>query len=186
MCLYARQLTASDVEDPSVLDEVARQALFAGKLVLVGIDHETSTDKIESPAQGTIAGVHSHAMALDNLISFDRAYIKPAPKILPRLDGGQLVQLALLGGVLAIGSMLGHYAELAGARPASLRCGKGMTDLLDAAQAQAILGAFMAMRAGVRSTGQDSVWSPASSIPTGSWRSCGYRSAGPDPMRHWP
>jgi hypothetical protein len=51
------------------LDEELR-----GKVVLIGVDLKSIGDNLFSPLHGRLPGVHVHAMALDNLISFDGKY----------------------------------------------------------------------------------------------------------------
>lgn len=45
-----------------------------GKVVLIGADLRSIGDNLFSPLHGRLPGVHVHAMALDNLISFDGKY----------------------------------------------------------------------------------------------------------------
>jgi hypothetical protein len=45
-----------------------------GKVVLIGADLKSIGDNLFSPLHGRLPGVHVHAMALDNLISFDGKY----------------------------------------------------------------------------------------------------------------
>lgn len=45
-----------------------------GKVVLIGVDLKSIGDNLFSPLHGRLPGVHVHAMALDNLISFDGKY----------------------------------------------------------------------------------------------------------------
>lgn len=54
---------------PDQLDEVLN-----GKVVLIGVDLKSIGDNMFSPLHGRLPGVHVHAMALDNLISFEGKY----------------------------------------------------------------------------------------------------------------
>ncbi len=45
-----------------------------GKVVLIGVDLKSIGDNLFSPLHGRLPGVHVHAMALDNLISFQGKY----------------------------------------------------------------------------------------------------------------
>ena len=54
---------------PTQLDEA-----LAGKVVMIGADLKAVGDNSFSPLHGRLPGVHVHAMALDNLISFDGQY----------------------------------------------------------------------------------------------------------------
>lgn len=45
-----------------------------GKVVLIGVDLKSIGDNLFSPIHGRLPGVHVHAMALDNLISFQGKY----------------------------------------------------------------------------------------------------------------
>jgi len=46
----------------------------AGKIVMIGADLKAVGDNVFSPLHGRLPGVHVHAMALDNLISFEGVY----------------------------------------------------------------------------------------------------------------
>lgn len=54
---------------PQELDEA-----LAGKIVMIGADLKAVGDNAFSPLHGRLPGVHVHAMALDNLISFGGQY----------------------------------------------------------------------------------------------------------------
>lgn len=54
---------------PQELDEA-----IAGKVVMIGADLKAVGDNAFSPLHGRLPGVHVHAMALDNLISFNGRY----------------------------------------------------------------------------------------------------------------
>ncbi len=47
---------------------------ISGKIVLIGADLKAVGDNVYSPLHGRLPGVHVHAMALDNLISFNGQY----------------------------------------------------------------------------------------------------------------
>lgn len=47
---------------------------LAGKIVMIGADLKAIGDNVFSPLHGRLPGVHVHAMALDNLITFHGAY----------------------------------------------------------------------------------------------------------------
>lgn len=49
-------------------------AALLGKVVMIGVDLKSIGDNLISPIHGRLPGVHVHAMALDNLISFKGKY----------------------------------------------------------------------------------------------------------------
>ncbi len=47
---------------------------IANRIVMIGADIVGANDRVNSPLNGALPGVHAHAMALDNLITFDGRY----------------------------------------------------------------------------------------------------------------
>ncbi|CAN5453089.1 hypothetical protein BH10PSE17_BH10PSE17_32760 [soil metagenome] len=47
---------------------------IANRIVMIGADITGANDRVNSPLNGSLPGVHAHAMALDNLIAFDGRY----------------------------------------------------------------------------------------------------------------
>jgi hypothetical protein len=74
LCVYNRTLPlrALDAGQVVPLEEV-REALHQ-RFVLIGTDFQSRGDSVMAPLQGRVPGVHAHAMALDNLISFRGEY----------------------------------------------------------------------------------------------------------------
>jgi CHASE2 domain-containing sensor protein len=66
----------SDKFDLSVLEE-----LLIDRFVLVGLAMKRFSDHIDSPVQGSIAGVYAHAMAVDNLLNYARNYYYTDPQV---------------------------------------------------------------------------------------------------------
>lgn len=89
----ASVLYASDDDGTFVSDENHDEHLrewFHGRLVLVGAALRGTGDVVRSPVHGQLAGVHLHAMALDNLLAYGERYVvdaaDPRAPARPRLD----------------------------------------------------------------------------------------------------
>lgn len=70
-CSVHRSLSFSDLNS---LDEDIANSLIHDKYVLVGAKVGGFNDWINSPIQGPLPGIHLHAMALDNLMTFRDSY----------------------------------------------------------------------------------------------------------------
>ena len=70
---------------------------FANSIVLLGGNIIGAADRIVSPVNGTLPGVHAHAMALDNMMSFDGKYKQSGKFELaePASDGSLFVILSV-------------------------------------------------------------------------------------------
>lgn len=68
-CLYHNQISATSFFDTGGAALVQREAI-AGSYVFIGASVGGSGDTVRSPVHGQVPGVHFHAMALDNLLSF--------------------------------------------------------------------------------------------------------------------
>lgn len=77
----ASHLEASDPEDIAILREA-----ITGKTVMVGALIQGARDEVYSPVHGLIAGVYLHAMALDNLQTYQHRYYRPSPEIIGNVD----------------------------------------------------------------------------------------------------
>jgi hypothetical protein len=71
ICPYHRTLSMAQLNE---LPEQALASYLAGRYVLVGAQVPAYNDFANSPIHGLIPGVHLHAMALDNLLTYQRAY----------------------------------------------------------------------------------------------------------------
>jgi hypothetical protein len=146
LCLYNITLPASLLAGREQLSEVALARLLQGKLVLVGTSHDTSSDLIQSPSQGTIPGVYSHAMVLDNLITFGPDYIRkrdfPAFQEI-EISQTKVFELAIALTLLAITSMLADHIRLLG-RSRLPNTGKASLDTLETGRllTRSMLGAY--------------------------------------------
>jgi CHASE2 domain len=73
LCLYNQVLPVRAFKGQGFSPQELHEAL-AGKVVMIGADLKAVGDNAFSPLHGRIPGVHVHAMALDNLISFGGQY----------------------------------------------------------------------------------------------------------------
>lgn len=71
LCPYHRTWSMQQVAD---LPEAQVAATLAGRYVMVGADIPGHNDVARSPVHGLVPGVHYHAMALDNLLSYGARY----------------------------------------------------------------------------------------------------------------
>jgi CHASE2 domain-containing sensor protein len=79
VCVYSETLYAKDLSANSHEEEAALKDRIEGKTVLIGTALTDSADSVLTPMNGRIPGVFLHAMALDNLLTFEDRY----PKIVP-------------------------------------------------------------------------------------------------------
>ncbi|MDM0119347.1 CHASE2 domain-containing protein [Variovorax arabinosiphilus] len=97
---------------------------IANKIVFLGADIVGAADKIVSPVNGVLPGVHAHAMALDNLITFDGRYKQSGEfKADDPLSPGSLFVIISVIAIVVILTVWKHYfteAEL----PQSITLGK--------------------------------------------------------------
>jgi len=73
-CSYLETIHAED------LMLASPGALLRGHPVLYGVSFTGADDLIFSPVHGRIAGIHQHAMALDNLLAWGTSYVRRANK----------------------------------------------------------------------------------------------------------
>ena len=73
VCPYNQVIPARALKGKGFSAEELNQAI-SGKIVLIGADLKAMGDNVFSPLQGRLPGVHVHAMALDNLITFNGQY----------------------------------------------------------------------------------------------------------------
>lgn len=96
ICPYHRTLSMAQLNE---LPEEALAPYLAGRYVLVGANVPAYNDFANSPIHGLIPGVHLHAMALDNLLTYQGAYKKSTgwepPQPLGLLVAGSLAVLAV-------------------------------------------------------------------------------------------
>ncbi len=89
--IMAQQLSANSEEARAMFSEA-----LTGKIVLVGALIQGARDEVVTPVNGKIAGVYFHAMALDNLITKQNSYFRPAPAVYRNIDAGDVADCALL------------------------------------------------------------------------------------------
>ncbi|WP_377007011.1 CHASE2 domain-containing protein [Comamonas endophytica] len=99
LCPYHRTLSFSDVEQ---LDESALAAQVSGKYLFVGAQVRGYNDFAQSPVHGRIAGVHMHAMALDNFLTYGNDYKQSAEWSMPPPRGLLLPGLAAVAAVFIV------------------------------------------------------------------------------------
>jgi hypothetical protein len=80
LCPYHRTLSFAQVAE---LDESGLASFVGGKYVLVGANVPGHNDFANSPVHGLLPGVHMHAMALDNFLTYGRDYKVSAEWSLP-------------------------------------------------------------------------------------------------------
>lgn len=71
LCPYHRTLS---MEQVGAMPEAQLAAMLKGRYVMVGANIPGHNDFARSPVHGLVPGVHYHAMALDNLLSFGPRY----------------------------------------------------------------------------------------------------------------
>lgn len=71
LCPYQRTLPLRTLNRANGLDASDLSDAITGKYVIYGTHLQSTADTITSPYHGRIAGAYVHAMALDNLLSFD-------------------------------------------------------------------------------------------------------------------
>ena len=96
ICPYHRTLSMAQLNE---LPEPALASYLTGRYVLVGANVPAYNDFANSPIHGLIPGVHLHAMALDNLLTYQGAY-KQSTGWEPPQPAGLLVAASLA--VLAV------------------------------------------------------------------------------------
>ena len=74
ICPYARALTMTDLRSSSEEEDSRLHDLLDGRYVMIGANLSGSNDMVTSPVHGEIPGVFMHAMALDNLLTYERRY----------------------------------------------------------------------------------------------------------------
>ena len=74
VCPYHRALTMSSLRSSSEAEDRVLQDLLGGRFVMIGTNLEGGNDMVTSPVHGDIPGVFMHAMALDNLLTYEGRY----------------------------------------------------------------------------------------------------------------
>ena len=74
ICPYARALTMTDLRSSSKEEDSRLHDLLDGRYVMIGANLSGSNDMVTSPVHGEIPGVFMHAMALDNLLTYEESY----------------------------------------------------------------------------------------------------------------
>jgi hypothetical protein len=105
---------------------------FADKIVFVGADIVGSGDKIVSPVHGTLPGVHAHAMALNNLMTFQGRYKEAGDFDFKHLDSnGSLFVIISVISIVVMLTLWNHYfTEVAAPPPPRLSAWRGFLGCL--------------------------------------------------------
>lgn len=74
VCPYSRALALSSLRSPSESEDLELQDLLGNRFVMVGANLQGDNDMVTSPVHGDIPGVFMHAMALDNLLTYEGRY----------------------------------------------------------------------------------------------------------------
>lgn len=95
-CVYSRAYPANIFNMQITRDEA--EALFGGKLVIIGAQFSDLADIHEVPVFGGLPGVYLHAMATDNLIERGAAYGHPSERVTAsaQLSWGDLFNVPVL------------------------------------------------------------------------------------------
>ena len=130
-CFYALTIGAKQLDDLGA-DGRAISDLLAGRVVFLGVDLRGEKDYTEVPVLGEVPGVHVHAMAFDNLLTYGTGYFHEPREITVAGITGNVAELVGLIAwllIVAIGVWQGLRAESAKHPPraASWRAGAWVT-----------------------------------------------------------
>lgn len=96
-CAYTLTLKASALEANSPEDRALLRQMLGDKLVLVGAEITSAGDLAQTPVHGLLPGVYLHAMALDNLVTYQDTYQRdPQPYAWLSISWLDLVQLGFV------------------------------------------------------------------------------------------
>lgn len=97
LCPYHRSFSMARVGE---LSETALASLVANRYVMIGADVPGYNDLVDSPVHGLVPGIHLHAMALDNFLTYKDGYkqttewgVPPAPSLMLSASVAVLVVL---------------------------------------------------------------------------------------------
>ncbi len=102
LCPYNQVVPVRAFQNVGFSKQELREAI-GGKHVLIGTDFQSRGDGITSPIHGPVAGVHAHAMALDNLISFGGGYRRGGEFSFRELSSPASLFTLIAVGTLSIG-----------------------------------------------------------------------------------
>ncbi|MEI9990046.1 MAG: CHASE2 domain-containing protein [Rhizomicrobium sp.] len=109
-CAYHQMVSAADFFDTKPAREAELERLVEGSYVLIGARVAGIGDEIVSPVNGKLPGVYLHAMALDNLLSFNAKPIVFSSAYMP-------IQTVLIFLALVCGRLLYERRILPKTRP---------------------------------------------------------------------
>lgn len=123
-CSYVRAFP-SDIFQSGSFSTEDRQSLTVGKLVIIGGDFLSSSDRIPTAPYGSLPGVYLHAMVLDNLLERGAAYSKPPVTLVGAFNRYDLVTMVVIMMVALVVGIARHKLASAATRrrrgPAHLR-----------------------------------------------------------------
>jgi len=102
-CPHTRTIMAQQLSANSETARLLFTEALAGKTVLLGALIQGARDEVITPVNGKIAGVYLHAMALDNLITMQNNYFRPAPSVFYKFDACDIAEWILLAMVVVWG-----------------------------------------------------------------------------------
>jgi len=71
----------SNEEQTKKFDFQTLKRLLSGRFVMIGLAMQRFSDYTDSPVHGRIAGIYTHAMAVDNLLYYKKNYYKTDPQV---------------------------------------------------------------------------------------------------------
>lgn len=114
-CPYHLEVPYYAIGGNDISESMAR-AIFNGRIIIVGARFRNSSDWASSVVHGQVAGMHLHAMALDNLLTDHDHYLR-SPYDVPvfaripgfgRLDEGDLYETAVMFFITLVG-VIGQF-----------------------------------------------------------------------------
>lgn len=104
-CYYTRTINAAFLlfdDNENMELRQAKKEILESSIVLVGAKIQGAADMHESVVHGQVPGVFIHAMAIDNLITLNKNYIRKAPVIFWDVTIIDLLEVLLLSLVLLL------------------------------------------------------------------------------------
>lgn len=111
LCPYHKQVPVRALSGVG-LSAAERDEVIAGKIVMLGTAFQSHGDRIDTPLQQNLAGVHSHAMALDNLLSLHGEYRRSGDFSLSDLGSPASLFTISAVALIALGSVAWHLLSV--------------------------------------------------------------------------
>ncbi|MES2034572.1 MAG: CHASE2 domain-containing protein [Pseudomonadota bacterium] len=95
-------MLSTELAEDSERARLIRERYIAGRVIVVGAAMVASTDWTDTVVNGRLAGVHYHAMMLDNLVEHGAAVLRAPPALFPpdnplsslNIDWGEMLEFA--------------------------------------------------------------------------------------------